>query len=159
MRQIFIAVVAVGFCLGAMGVAFEVQASHGKAKVGIKIIKIGDGPAIARHSKVSVNYTGWLGECTQFDSSFDRGTPFNFTLGTGSVIRGWDIGIEGMKLGETREVIIPPALRGRSSPFLGRSLPWAARDPEIRHLRGRFPPSGFVFQEFCKNTRFHDVLV
>ena len=100
MRQIFIAVVAVGICLIATGVAFEVQASHGNAKVGIKIIKIGNGPVIVRHSKVSVNYTGWLGNGTQFDSSFDRGTPFNFTLGTGSVIRGWDIGIEGMKLGE-----------------------------------------------------------
>lgn len=110
MRQIFIAVVAVGIGLIATGVAFEVQASHGKAKVGIKIIKIGDGPAIVRHSKVSVNYTGWLGNGTQFDSSFDRGTPFNFTLGTGSVIRGWDIGIEGMKLGEKRELIIPPGL-------------------------------------------------
>ena len=110
MRQIFIAVVAVGICLIATGVAFEVQASHGKAKVGIKIIKIGNGPAIVRHSKVSVNYTGWLGNGTQFDSSFDRGTPFNFTLGTGSVIRGWDIGIEGMKLGEKRELIIPPGL-------------------------------------------------
>ncbi len=110
MKQIFIAVVAAAISLGVTGGAVEVQAGHGKAKVDTKIIKAGNGPKIVRHSKVTVNYTGWLGNGTRFDSSLDRGEPFNFTLGTGSVIPGWDIGIEGMQLGEKRELIIPPAL-------------------------------------------------
>ena len=110
MKQIFIAVVAAAISLGVTGGAAEVQAGHGKAKIDTKIIKAGNGPKTVRHSKVTVNYTGWLGNGTQFDSSIDRGEPFNFTLGTGSVIPGWDIGIEGMKLGEKRELIIPPAL-------------------------------------------------
>ena len=109
MRKIFIAVVAVGICFGAMGVTGEVRASHGKGEIGTKIIETGDGPETVRHSKVTVHYTGWLEDGTKFDSSLDRGEPFNFTLGTGSVIPGWDIGIEGMKPGEKRELIIPPA--------------------------------------------------
>ena len=100
MKQIFIAVVAAAISLGVTGGAEQVQAGHGKAKIDTKIIKAGNGPKTVRHSKVTVNYTGWLENGTQFDSSFDRGEPFNFTLGTGSVIPGWDIGIEGMKLGE-----------------------------------------------------------
>ena len=106
MRKIFIGVLAVGFCFGAMGVAGEVRASHGKVEIGTKIIETGDGPETVRHSKVTVHYTGWLEDGTKFDASLDRGEPFNFTLGTGSVIPGWDIGIKGMKPGEKRELII-----------------------------------------------------
>ena len=110
MKQIFIAVFVAAISLGVTGGAVGVQTGHGKAEIDTKIIKLGNGSKIVRHSKVTVNYTGWLENGTKFDSSFDRGEPFNFTLGTGSVIPGWDIGIEGMKLGEKRELIIPPAL-------------------------------------------------
>ena len=110
MKQIFRAVVAVGLFLGTVGVTSEVRAGRGQEKIDIKIIKTGNGPGIVRHSKLTVHYTGWLENGTKFDSSLDRGEPFNFILGTGSVIPGWDIGIEGMKLGEKRELIIPPAL-------------------------------------------------
>jgi FKBP-type peptidyl-prolyl cis-trans isomerase FkpA len=57
-----------------------------------------------------VNYTGWLADGTKFDSSLDRNQPFSFPLGAGQVIKGWDEGIAGMKVGGKRTLIIPPAL-------------------------------------------------
>ena len=110
MKQIFTALIMVVICLGAKGEGGEARASNSTAKISTKIIKTGNGPEIVRHSNVTVHYTGWLANGTKFDSSLDRGEPFNFTIGTGSVIPGWDIGIEGMKPGEKRELIIPPAL-------------------------------------------------
>ena len=68
----------------------------------------------AAGQKVSVHYTGWLfygGERgKKFDSSKDRGDPFEFPLGAGQVIKGWDEGIQGMKVGGKRKLTIPPAL-------------------------------------------------
>jgi FKBP-type peptidyl-prolyl cis-trans isomerase len=57
-----------------------------------------------------VHYTGWLADGTRFDSSLDAGRPFEFTIGAGEVISGWDQGVAGMKVGGTRRLIIPPAL-------------------------------------------------
>lgn len=71
---------------------------------------IGDGPIAEKGSSVSVHYTGWLTDGTKFDSSRDRGTPFQFRLGAGQVIRGWDEGVEGMRVGGKRKLTIPPAL-------------------------------------------------
>ena len=59
---------------------------------------------------VTVHYTGWLDDGTQFDSSVDRGQPFQFTLGQGQVIKGWDAAIKGMRVGGTRRLIISPEL-------------------------------------------------
>jgi FKBP-type peptidyl-prolyl cis-trans isomerase len=59
---------------------------------------------------VEVNYTGWLADGTEFDSSLDRGQTFSFVLGAGNVIPGWDEGVAGMKVGGQRRLIIPPAL-------------------------------------------------
>jgi len=73
----------------------------------------GGAPATAGH-KVSVHYTGWLSENgskgKKFDSSVDRGEPFQFTLGAHQVIAGWDEGVSGMKVGGKRTLIIPPEL-------------------------------------------------
>ena len=57
-----------------------------------------------------MHYTGWLVDGTKFDSSVDRGNPFNFPLGAGSVIKGWDEGVAGMKVGGKRKLSIPPDL-------------------------------------------------
>ena len=59
---------------------------------------------------VSVHYTGWLMDGTKFDSSRDRGAPLQFALGQGRVIRGWEEGIAGMKVGEKRTLVIPSSL-------------------------------------------------
>ena len=76
--------------------------------------KPGDGTAAKAGSKVSVHYTGWLSDNgakgKKFDSSVDRGQPFQFTLGAKQVIAGWDEGVAGMKVGGTRTLTIPPEL-------------------------------------------------
>lgn len=59
---------------------------------------------------MEVHYTGWLTNGKKFDSSLDRGQPFRFDLGHGAVIQGWDQGVKGMKEGEKRQLIVPPAL-------------------------------------------------
>jgi FKBP-type peptidyl-prolyl cis-trans isomerase FkpA len=77
-------------------------------------VTIGTGAEAKTGSHVMVHYTGWLykdGEKgTKFDSSKDRGQPFSFPLGAGHVIKGWDEGVAGMKIGGTRNLVIPAAL-------------------------------------------------
>lgn len=71
----------------------------------------GDGEEATDGSNVSVHYTGWLqsnGE--KFDSSLDRGTPFDFQIGANTVIQGWEEGVQGMRVGGKRQLIIPPEL-------------------------------------------------
>ena len=80
----------------------------------IEDVVAGDGPEAATGAHVIVHYTGWLyangAAGAKFDSSKDRGDPFSFPLGAGYVIRGWDEGVAGMKVGGTRRLIIPPQL-------------------------------------------------
>ena len=74
----------------------------------------GSGALASAGQLVSVHYTGWLYNDgvlgAKFDSSKDRNDPFEFGLGAGQVIRGWDEGVQGMKVGGTRRLVIPPAL-------------------------------------------------
>ena len=74
----------------------------------------GNGTEAVSGNQVSVHYTGWLFNGgmagAKFDSSKDRGDPFRFSLGGGQVIRGWDEGVAGMKVGGTRRLVIPPEL-------------------------------------------------
>ena len=73
-----------------------------------QIIKEGTGTAVAKAGdKVSVHYVGTLQDGTKFDSSVDRNQPFSFNLGAGQVIKGWDEGVAGMKIGEQRVLVIP----------------------------------------------------
>jgi FKBP-type peptidyl-prolyl cis-trans isomerase FkpA len=78
--------------------------------LGYQDITVGGGETAKAGDTVSVHYTGWLVDGTKFDSSVDRGTPFEFTLGTGSVIQGWDEGVAGMQVGGKRKLSIPPDL-------------------------------------------------
>ncbi|MBD2341821.1 FKBP-type peptidyl-prolyl cis-trans isomerase [Calothrix sp. FACHB-156] len=73
-------------------------------------LKVGTGAIPKIGQTVSVHYTGTLENGTKFDSSRDRGVPFEFPLGTGQVIKGWDEGISTMKVGGRRQLIIPPEL-------------------------------------------------
>jgi len=73
-------------------------------------LTVGSGNTATAGQKVSVHYTGWLTNGTKFDSSKDRGEPFMFPLGKGHVIRGWDEGVAGMKVGGKRKLTIPPTL-------------------------------------------------
>ena len=79
--------------------------------------KIGDGAEATAGQRISVHYTGWLFDDStpdnkgkKFDSSRDRGQPFQFQLGVGQVIGGWDQGFAGMKVGGQRTLVIPPEL-------------------------------------------------
>ena len=76
----------------------------------IEELAVGSGAAAAAGQKVSVHYTGWLTDGTKFDSSKDRGDPFVFPLGKGHVIKGWDEGVAGMKVGGKRKLTIPAEL-------------------------------------------------
>jgi FKBP-type peptidyl-prolyl cis-trans isomerase FkpA len=76
----------------------------------IEELKVGTGAEAAAGQYVSVHYTGWLTDGTKFDSSKDRGDPFEFPLGAGHVIRGWDEGVQGMKVGGSRKLTIPSDL-------------------------------------------------
>jgi peptidylprolyl isomerase len=71
---------------------------------------LGTGAEAVAGKRVSVHYTGRLLTGRKFDSSLDRGQPFQFTLGAGQVIRGWDQGVAGMKVGGKRSLVIPPHL-------------------------------------------------
>lgn len=73
----------------------------------VEVLQTGDGAEATAGKNVSVHYTGWLTDGTKFDSSVDRGRPFEFPLGAGRVIRGWDEGVAGMKIGEKRRLTIP----------------------------------------------------
>ena len=71
-------------------------------------VVVGAGDVAVAGKEVTVNYTGVFTDGKKFDSSLDRGVPFTFKLGSGMVIKGWDIGVEGMKVGGKRVLIIPP---------------------------------------------------
>jgi len=76
----------------------------------VEELTVGDGAAATAGQTVTVHYTGWLTDGEKFDSSKDRDDPFQFALGAGRVIKGWDEGVEGMKVGGTRKLIIPLTL-------------------------------------------------
>ena len=90
-------------------------------------LRVGEGETAAAGDFVSVHYTGWLqnpdgSEGEKFDSSVDRNEPFEFPLGAGHVIRGWDEGVQGMKVGGKRRLVIPSDL-GYGSRGAGGVIP------------------------------------
>jgi FKBP-type peptidyl-prolyl cis-trans isomerase FkpA len=90
--------------------AAAVEKAASDVEVKIEEIKVGEGTLAEVGKQVSVHYIGTLTDGTKFDSSLDRNEPFSFSLGTGSVIKGWDEGVRGMKVGGKRKLTIPPAM-------------------------------------------------
>lgn len=76
----------------------------------VEDVQLGSGAVASKGKTVSVHYTGRLTDGTKFDSSLDRGKPIEFPLGAGVVIKGWDQGLDGMKVGGKRKLTIPPQL-------------------------------------------------
>src|SRR5215813_8021485 len=117
------------------------QANMTTTKSGLKYSdqKVGTGDVAMKGDNVSVHYTGWLymegKRGAKFDSSLDRNMPFEFPLGAGKVIRGWDEGVEGMKVGGKRELIIPPDLGYGARGAAGVIPPNATLDFEVELLK------------------------
>ena len=95
----------------------------------IQDTKVGEGRVAEKGLTISVHYTGWLLDATKndkkgqkFDSSLDRREPFNFVLGVGQVIKGWDQGFDGMKVGGSRTILIPSEM-GYGSRGAGGAIP------------------------------------
>ena len=95
----------------------------------IQDTKVGEGRVAEKGLTISVHYTGWLLDATKndkkgqkFDSSLDRREPFNFVLGVGQVIKGWDDGFDGMKIGGSRTILIPSEM-GYGSRGAGGAIP------------------------------------
>jgi len=115
---VVIAVVVVGVLIGG-GLVGGLFTSSNKtqdtsmqqaAQVQSKDIVVGTGDIAVAGKQVTVHYVGVFSDGKKFDSSIDRGTPFTFKLGAGEVIKGWDIGVEGMKVGGKRILVVPPSL-------------------------------------------------
>lgn len=123
MKSVFTALVMLGLLSPTFSQGATMSATTTTAS-GLKYedIKQGDGDVATAGKTVSVHYTGWLTDGKKFDSSKDRGQPFEFPLGGGRVIKGWDEGVEGMKVGGTRKLTIPPEL-GYGSRGAGGVIP------------------------------------
>ena len=88
----------------------------------IEELTVGNGTEATKGKMVSVHYTGWLTDGKKFDSSLDRNDPFQFQLGAGYVIQGWDQGVQGMKIGGKRKLTIPSHL-GYGARGAGGAIP------------------------------------
>ncbi len=117
---VFIAIILVGVLIGggmignlfkgdnAEQTSMTQQNQQSVTDLQVKDVVVGTGDTAVAGKKVTVHYTGIFTDGTKFDSSLDRGQPFEFVLGSGMVIKGWDLGVEGMKVGGKRILVIPP---------------------------------------------------
>lgn len=108
MRRILLLVAAIA----VVGCSGDKSGEEMMTDSGLKYVdmKVGDGESPQAGQLVTVHYTGWLEDGTKFDSSVDKNRPFEFTIGAGRVIKGWDEGVMTMKVGGKRKLTIPPEL-------------------------------------------------
>jgi len=100
--------------------------SEPKSELDIEVLEQGTGQEAENGDSLKVHYVGTLEDGTKFDSSLDRGDPFVFTLGVGQVIKGWDQGLLGVKVGEKRKLTIPSELGYGDSGAAGGKIPSGA---------------------------------
>ena len=112
----------------------EVETITTASGLQITVIEVGTGDKAEAGKTAVVHYTGWLLDGTKFDSSVDRGTPFEFQLGAGRVIKGWDEGVATMNIGGKVELIIPPDLAYGASGAGGAIPPNATLKFEVELL-------------------------
>ena len=147
MFQRFLSVCIAAVLIGAVGCSESTTSTPSvsdQAELVISEVAMGSGAEAVEGNNVSVHYTGWLYDKSaadnkgkKFDSSRDRGQPFEFPLGAGRVIKGWDQGVAGMKVGGQRTLIIPPGL-GYGSRGAGGVIPPNATlifDVELLNVR------------------------
>ncbi len=113
MKTKFLRTIVFVFAIAAMLLGCFGKDKEGNKQV-TELVKedmvVGQGTEATAGKMVVVHYTGWLTDGKKFDSSLDRGTPFNFQLGAGQVISGWDNGVQGMKVGGKRKLTIPSSM-------------------------------------------------
>lgn len=109
-RVLTVVVCVLSFAGVAAATSVNVAPKQGVKTLQVNDTKVGAGAEAVSGKRVSVHYTGKLEDGTKFDSSVDRGTPFEFILGAGMVIKGWDQGVAGMKVGGKRTLTIPSDL-------------------------------------------------
>ncbi len=103
---------------GAIDMNTDNNSAGGSAEaLKIEDLVVGKGETAVSGKTITVNYVGTLTNGTKFDSSYDREAPFSFTLGEGRVIQGWERGVEGMKVGGKRKLVIPPGLGYGNQPM------------------------------------------
>jgi FKBP-type peptidyl-prolyl cis-trans isomerase FkpA len=107
-RPRLLAVVAVLGVIASVGACGRKGPIKTIAGVSIQDLKVGGGATATSGKVVSAHYTGRFPDGSKFDSSYDAGAPIEFLLGAGKVIKGWDVGIEGMRVGGKRKLTIPP---------------------------------------------------
>lgn len=88
----------------------------------VEDVRVGDGKAVVKGALITTQYRGFLQDGTAFDSSYERGKPFQCVIGSGRVIKGWDIGLMGMKVGGIRKLFVPAHL-GYGERQMGAHLP------------------------------------
>lgn len=131
-QQRLIIIVSVLVIIGAFSAVIYYSSAKDKQSEGEMIttasglqyqeITVGTGQEAKNGDTVTVHYVGTLEDGTQFDSSRDRGEPFQVTIGTGGVIAGWEEGLQGMRVGGTRKLVVPPEL-GYGAQAVGDVIP------------------------------------
>jgi FKBP-type peptidyl-prolyl cis-trans isomerase FkpA len=109
-RPSLLAVAALVVCSASVSACGKKAPPRNVGGVTVEDLRIGSGATATAGKVVSAHYTGKFPDGTKFDSSYDAGLPIDFLLGAGKVIKGWDLGIEGMRVGGKRKLTIPPEL-------------------------------------------------